>query len=106
MKPPRACFLDYPLGNNSGIPHDADNQRAIVRTVLESLPRFTRPAQIVDLPFAWPEAGWQQVVEDAYAREADVLIAQRRRTNYDEAGNFIAPAVTAEAATFCTDCAI
>jgi D-proline reductase (dithiol) PrdB len=25
VRPPRACFLDYPLGNNAGIPHDAAN---------------------------------------------------------------------------------
>jgi len=46
------------------------------------------------------------VVEEAYAREADVLIAQRHGTNYDAAGNFIAPAIAEEAATFCKDCAI
>jgi hypothetical protein len=25
VRPPRACFLDYPLGNNAGILHDAAN---------------------------------------------------------------------------------
>jgi hypothetical protein len=106
VKPPRACFLDYPLGNNAGIPHDAANQRAIVRAVLEVAPRATQPGGLVDLPFQWPEPGWERQVEDAYAAEAHVLVAQRRRTNYDAAGNFIAPAQAAEAATFCQDCAI
>ena len=106
VKPPRACFLDYPLGNNAGIPHEAANQRAIVRAVLEQLPEFSRPGQILDLPFEWPEPEWERAVEAAYAREAHVLVAQRQRTNYDEAGNFIAPAAAEEAATFCKDCAI
>ena len=106
VKPPRACFLDYPLGNNAGIPHDAANQRAVVRAVLEELPRFARPGEIHDLPFVWPEPDWEGEVRAAYEREAHVLVAQRRKTNYDAAGNFIAPAAAAEAATYCQDCAI
>ena len=106
IKPPRACFLDYPLGNNAGIPHDAANQRAIVRAALEAAPRFARPGEIVDLPFQWPEPDWEKQVEATYAAEAHVLVRQRRLTNYDAEGNFIAPAVAAEAATFCQDCAV
>jgi hypothetical protein len=106
VKPPRACFLDYPLGNNAGIPHDAANQRAVVRAVLEELPRFALPGEIHDLPFVWPEPDWEGEVRAAYEREAHVLVAQRRKTNYDAAGNFIAPAAAAEAATYCQHCAI
>lgn len=104
VKPPRACYLDYPLGNNAGIPHDAANGRAVVQAVLEAAPRFTRSGEIVDLPFQWPNPDWEAEVRAAYAAEAHVLVRQRRLTNYDAAGNFIAPAAAAEAAGFCEDC--
>jgi YD repeat-containing protein len=77
-----------------------------VRAVLDSLPRLTRPGTILDLPFQWPQPGWEREVERAYQEEAHVLVAQRRRTNYDAAGNFIAQAAADEAATYCADCAV
>jgi hypothetical protein len=95
VKPPRACFLDYPLGNNVGIPKDAANQRAIVRAVLESVPRFAAPGQIVDLPFAWPEAGWEREVERTYEAEAHVVLDQRTRGEFDAEGRNFAKGVAA-----------
>jgi hypothetical protein len=106
VKPPRACFLDYPLGNSVGIPKDPDNQRAIVRAVLESLPGFTAPGQIVDLPFAWPEVGWEAGVVRTYEEEAHVVVDQRTRGEFDAAGQHFAKDLAAEAATFCKDCMI
>jgi len=106
VKPPRACFLNYPLGNSAGIAHDAANQRAILRAVLEWAPRCGRPGEILDLPFEWPEPGWEQAVERGYLDEPDVLIAQRRRNEFDAAGNHVAGELAREAATYCQDCAI
>ena len=106
MKPPRACFLDYPLGNSVGIPKDAANQRAIVRAMLESLPRFTAPGQIVDLPFVWPEAGWEEGVVRTYEEEAHIVLDQRTRGEFDAAGRHFAKELAAEAAGFCQDCAV
>jgi hypothetical protein len=106
VKPPRACFLDYPLGNNAGIPHDAVGQRAIVRAVLESLPRFTTPGQIINLPFQWPEAGWEREVERTYVEEAHIVLDQRTRGEFDAAGRHFAKALAEEAAGYCKDCAV
>jgi hypothetical protein len=106
VKPPRSCFLDYPMGSCLGVPGDAVQQRATVRAVLESVPRFTQPGEIIDLPLEWPVPGWEGEVIQAFEAEVDVLIAQRRRTNYDAAGNFIAAAAAEEAAGLCEDCAI
>ncbi|MBV9544317.1 MAG: hypothetical protein JOY61_08055 [Chloroflexi bacterium] len=108
MKPPRACFLDYPLGNTVGIPKDADvvAQRAILRAALTSLPRFTAPGQIIDLPFAWPEAGWEQEVERTYRKEAHIVLDQRTRGEFDAEGRHFAKALAEEAAGYCKDCAL
>ena len=106
MKPPRACFLDYPLGSCLGVPNDPAHQRASLRAVLESLPRFTRPGQIIDLPLRWPVPGWEKDVERAYREEPDVLVAQRRRNEFDAAGHHVTKAAAEEAAGYCKDCAV
>jgi hypothetical protein len=106
VKPPRACFLDYPLGNNAGIPKDAANQRAILRAVLQSLPAFSQPGQIIDLPFRWPEVAWEQEVVRTYEEEAHIVLDQRTRGEFDAAGQHLTKVLAEEAATFCQDCAI
>ncbi len=40
MKPPRACFLDFPLGCPAGKPHEHAQQREILRAALELAPEF------------------------------------------------------------------
>ena len=45
-------FLNYPLGNPAGRPHDAENQREVLRAGLKLLEQATGPA-IVDLPYRW-----------------------------------------------------
>jgi hypothetical protein len=106
VKPPRACFLDYPLGNNVGIPNDAANQRAILRAGLGTLPRFTEPGQIVDLPFAWPDPDWERDVVRTYEAEAHIVLDQRTRGEFDAQGRHLTEALAQEAATFCQDCAV
>jgi hypothetical protein len=106
VRPPRACFLDYPLGNNVGIPNDAANQRAILHAVFDSLPRFTRPGQITDLPFVWPEADWERGVVRTYEEEAHIVLDQRSRGEFDAQGRHLTRVLADEAATFCADCAV
>jgi hypothetical protein len=106
VRPPRACFLDYPLGNNVGIPNDAANQRAILRAGLGTLPRFTEPGQIVDLPFAWPDPDWERDVVRTYEAEAHIVLDQRTRGEFDAQGRHLTKALAEEAATFCQDCAV
>jgi hypothetical protein len=49
VRPPRAVFLDYPMGNEIGRPHDVAEQRRIVRAAFDALPRMKEPGTIVDL---------------------------------------------------------
>jgi hypothetical protein len=53
--PPRSVFLDYPMGNEAGRPHQLDEQRFIVRTALEAAPRMDKPGTVVDLGLALEE---------------------------------------------------
>jgi hypothetical protein len=48
VRPPRSVFLDYPMGNEIGRPHDVEEQRLIVRAAFDALPRMTEPGTIID----------------------------------------------------------
>lgn len=77
VKPPRATFLDFPLGCPGGRPDRPEQQRAIVRAALEtgvsaavgadwSLPR---------LPFTWNPDGnrdWENLVADLYRVDNEI----------------------------------
>jgi D-proline reductase (dithiol) PrdB len=52
---PRQIFLNYPLGNPAGRPHDPENQREVLRAGLKLLEDADRPGIIVDLPYVWSE---------------------------------------------------
>ena len=54
-KPPRAVFLDYPLGNTSGRPFAPDEQYAITRSAVEALNGIREPGTILPLNCVWSE---------------------------------------------------
>ena len=63
--PPRAVFLNYPLGNPAGRPHDPSNQRAVLEAALHLLETATKPGTIQDLPFRWTDDDtWMERVYD------------------------------------------
>lgn len=55
VRPPRAVFVDFPLGHQTGKPFDRQIQKSIVRDTLSVLETATEPGQIVDLPYAWSD---------------------------------------------------
>lgn len=61
--PPRAVYLDFPLGHTAGKPHDPVGNRAILRAALGAFETIDRPGQIVDLPFEWrDDDAWKDAV--------------------------------------------
>lgn len=52
-KPPRAAFLDYPLGHTTGKPHEPALQRDILVQALEGFTAMTVPGSLKVLPFRW-----------------------------------------------------
>ncbi len=60
-KPPRALFVDYPLGHTVGPPFDPDTQYQIVRAGIQCLETLTTPGEIQRLDVTWPEGdGWRE----------------------------------------------
>jgi hypothetical protein len=58
---PRQIFLNYPLGNPAGRPHDPDNQRDVLRAGIRLLEDADKPGIIVDLPHVWSESNaWME----------------------------------------------
>lgn len=61
VNPPRAAFLDYPLGHTTGKPHQPELQRRILRAALERFESMTAPGSIKLLPFVWSDdETWKQ----------------------------------------------
>ena len=42
VTPPRAVFVDHPVGRTFGPPHDRARNEAVLARALEELPKFTR----------------------------------------------------------------
>jgi hypothetical protein len=55
VNPPRAAFLDFPLGHTTGKPNDPDLQRRILVEALSSFETMTAPGSLKELPFRWSE---------------------------------------------------
>ena len=52
-RPPRATFVDYPLGHTAGKPFDERDQLGILRATLRGFETLTTPGDIQILPNAW-----------------------------------------------------
>jgi len=61
VKPPRAVFVNFPLGHQTGKPHQPELQRSIVRDAFLALESMTKPGTVVSLPYVWDERddGWE-----------------------------------------------
>jgi hypothetical protein len=75
VNPPRAAFLDYPLGHTTGKPHEPELQREILVQALEGFTSLTTPGAAKILPFRWSE-------DDDWKRTA-MLDGDSRTPRYD-----------------------
>ncbi len=53
VNPPRAVYLDYPLGRTAGKPTNPDNQRQVMRDTLAAFAEIANPGDIVRLDYEW-----------------------------------------------------
>ena len=71
VNPPRAVYLDFPLGHTAGKPHDYALQRRILREALEALATIDTPGTIRRLPYRWSEDDtWKDGVRRPHAGES------------------------------------
>ncbi len=53
--PPRTVFVNFPMGNPFGRPHDRNMQRRILMDALQLAVTAGRGGEFVDLPYEWGE---------------------------------------------------
>jgi hypothetical protein len=57
--PPRAMFVDYPLGHSAGKPFDRADQEYIVRSALNGFNSLKKSGQIGIIDSDWGSADWK-----------------------------------------------
>jgi len=57
VTPPRALFVDHPVGRTFGPPHNRPRNEEVLAHVLEELPKFSRAGEIRDPGFQWLSDG-------------------------------------------------
>ena len=61
--PPRAAYLDFPLGHTAGKPHRGVLNRDIVRDALTAFETLRQPGEIVTLRYEWAnDDAWKDSV--------------------------------------------
>jgi hypothetical protein len=88
IRPPRAAFLNFPLGNATGQPHDAEGQRRVLRGVLRLAETAREPGAIVELPDRWPDPDWEQETVRGYWDEKHIVHDTRLKSEYDGEENY------------------
>jgi hypothetical protein len=87
VNPPRAVFINFPLGHQTGKPHQPELQRQIVRHALTAFETIDRPGAILQLPYVWDsyDRRWEEtdytegfLPERPPKEEADQAEAHRR----------------------------
>jgi len=53
--PPRAAYLDFPLGHTAGKPNQPRLNRDIVRDALNAFETLKQPGQVSMLPYQWAD---------------------------------------------------
>ncbi len=85
VNPPRAVFLDFPLGHTAGRAHDKAGQRKIMIDTLSALDSIQAPGTIRDLPYRWQETDdWKETVmrPDPSGRHNDSRTERDERPQY------------------------
>lgn len=78
-QPPRATFVDYPLGHSAGQPFAPADQLAIIAASLALFETLTANQGVVTLPHRWPLPGWQQAAMNPAAGDTRAVRDTRPR---------------------------
>ncbi|MBT3329865.1 MAG: hypothetical protein HOK21_13085 [Rhodospirillaceae bacterium] len=66
--PPRAVFMDFPLGHGGGPAFNPEQQLAIAREAFGAFESISEPGGIVKMAQAWPDGdAWKEAAEDQSA---------------------------------------
>ncbi len=109
--PPRAAYVDYPLGHTAGKADDTEDQRAILRAALEAFQTITAPGTIVDLGRSWSDDdSWKDRVMrpspasgGAAGKASDDRVARLDEPQYQSEDDATAADATCDTCVFLED---
>lgn len=92
VKAPRAVFLNFPLGHQTGKPHQPELQRRIVSDAMRAFETISAPGQIVELPYVWDpsDPSWEDLdytpgwMPERPSREVADAVEEERRKRYSQ----------------------
>lgn len=71
VNPPRAVYIDYPLGHTAGKPNDSAGQRRIMLKALQALEASQTPGAFADLEEVWQaDDSWKDRVMRPASKDA------------------------------------
>jgi hypothetical protein len=92
VNPPRAVYLDYPLGHTSGKVNDADNQMSVMTDTLSAFETINAPGTIIDLPYQWRDDDvWKHSVMRPKPRQDSEDAPDKDAHNDDRVGRHSRP---------------
>ncbi len=87
VNPPRAVYLDYPLGHTAGKPNDHENQRSIMRDTLRAFEDIDSPGAIRTLEYEWSsDHSWKDSVmrPDKSGASSDARVERYATPQYQD----------------------
>jgi D-proline reductase (dithiol) PrdB len=97
VNPPRAVYLDYPLGHTAGKPNAPEEQLAILRHALDAFTKIKRPGEIIDLPFEWrADDAWKDKVMQPQTRSSEPSKARGKAQRDDRVARHATPQYQSE----------
>jgi len=94
VNPPRAVYLDYPLGHTAGKVNDKANQMAIMEDTLTAFASIESPGTIVDLVYAWRD---NDAWKDSVMRPKPLQQGESENHNDDRIARVATPQYQSEA---------
>jgi hypothetical protein len=105
VNPPRAAFVDFPLGHTAGKPDDKPLQRKIMIDTLSALDSIMVPGEIRTLPYQWSaDHSWKDRVmrpqppsdddDEVAAHGADDRLERTDEPQYQQAADRRAVAIS------------
>jgi hypothetical protein len=87
VNPPRAAFIDFPLGDTTGKPRDPEGQRAILRAALSGFETIESAGGVLTLPFVWSDDdSWKDALLRGRATDCvagTAAVRDEREARYD-----------------------
>lgn len=109
VNPPRAVYIDYPLGHTAGKPNDSAGQRRIMLKTLQALEASQTPGSFIDLHETWQaDDSWKDRVmrpapkdttEQTHKNHADDRVERHATPQYQNEADALAAPEPSECAS-------